>query len=107
MMPICDYNEPNYWLSCMTLKKGSKIKPIDIMEKLENENIESRPVWKPMHIQPFFEKYDFFTNKATETVSEDLFNRGICLPSDTKMTKEDILRVVRIVNDLFDKAKTK
>lgn len=103
MMPICEYNEPNYWLSCMTLKEESIIKPIDIMIALEKENIESRPVWKPMHMQPFFEKYEFVQVKDGISVSEDLFNRGVCLPSDTKMSEEDMKRVVSIIKRLFDK----
>src|SRR5690625_5111020 len=53
-MPINDWNEPNYWLSCITLE--GDVKPLDIMEALEKENIESRPIWKPMHLQPIFEK---------------------------------------------------
>ena len=60
------------------------------METLEKENIDSRPVWKPMHLQPVFKEYDFITAKNDGTsVSEDLFNRGVCLPSDTKMTEEE------------------
>ena len=104
MMPICEYNEPNYWLSCITLKEESIIKPIDIMVALEKENIESRPVWKPMHMQPFFKDYEFVQVKDGISVSEDLFNRGVCLPSDTKMTEEDMQRIVSIVKECFDKA---
>ena len=102
MMPICEYNEPNYWLSCITLKEESIIKPIDIMVALEKENIESRPVWKPMHLQPVFKDYEFFSAKEGMSVSEDLFNRGICLPSDTKMTEKDMQRIVSIIEGCFD-----
>ena len=102
MEPICDYGEPNYWLSAVTVDKNSKVKPLDIMVALENDNIESRPIWKPMHIQPFYEKYDFFNhNENGISVSEDLFNRGVCLPSDTKNTKEDMDRIIKIIRDLF------
>lgn len=101
MMPI--YENPNYWLSVMTIKKGSSVKPIDIMEKLEKENIESRPVWKPMHMQPVFKDYKFFSNLDEVSVSEDLFNRGVCLPSDTKMTDEDLNRVIDLVKRCFIK----
>lgn len=101
MMPI--YESPNYWLSVMTIKDGSRIKPIDIMEKLEKENIESRPVWKPMHMQPVFEGYKFFSDLDEGSVSEDLFNRGVCLPSDTKMTDEDLNRVIDLVKCCFVK----
>lgn len=103
MMPVCDYNEPNYWLSVITLKEDSRVKPMDIMRALEAENIESRPVWKPMHLQPFFKEYDFVQVVDGISVSEDLFNRGICLPSDTKNTKEDMERIINIVRGCFKK----
>ena len=95
MMPINEWNEPNCWLSCITL--NGKVKPIDIMVALENENIESRPIWKPMHLQPFFEGCDF----VGEGVSEKIFENGVCLPSDTKMTEEDLNRVVKIIKGLW------
>jgi len=94
-MPINSWNKPNYWLSCITL--NGKIKPIQIMEALEKENIESRPIWKPMHMQPFFEKYDFIGSNVSQT----LFEKGICLPSDTKMTDEDLKRICKIIKELF------
>lgn len=100
--PIPEGTKPNHWLSVMTLKKDSKVKPLEIMEALEKENIETRPVWKPMHLQPVFEKYDFITAcENGSSVSEDLFNRGVCLPSDTKMTKEEQERVIEIIKKLF------
>ena len=103
MMPICDYNKPNYWLTCITIKENSKVKPLDIMLKLENENIESRPVWKPMHLQPIFKNYEFFNhNKEGISVSEDIFNRGVCLPSDTKMSINDQQRIINIIKGLWN-----
>lgn len=93
-MPVNEWNKPNYWLSTITL--NGKIRPLDVMVALENENIESRPIWKPMHRQPFFEKYDFIGTG----VSEQLFENGVCLPSDTKMTDEDLERVVNIIKEL-------
>ncbi len=94
-MPINDWDEPNYWLSSLTLL--GIVRPIDLFEALERENIESRPVWKPMHLQPYFEKYDFIG----EGVSEKLFENGVCLPSDTKMTDEDLSRTVNIIKGLW------
>ena len=93
-MPINDWNEPNYWLSVMTL--SGKVRPLDVMEALEAENIESRPVWKPMHMQPFFAEYDYIGGN----VSEKLFENGVCLPSDTKMTDRDIERICGIIKGL-------
>ena len=100
MQPILADTKPNHWLSVITLKENSKVKPLDIMETLEKENIESRPVWKPMHMQPVFKQYDFIKveNKA---VSEDLLKRGVCLPSDTKMTKEEQDKIIEIINNLW------
>lgn len=94
-MPNNEWDEPNYWLSSITL--SGKVRPIDIFDALEAENIESRPVWKPMHMQPFFEKFDF----VGEGVSEKLFENGVCLPSDTKMTDEDLERVVKTIKGLW------
>ena len=94
-MPINDWNEPNYWLSVMTLK--GKVRPLEVMEALEKENIESRPVWKPMHMQPFFAEYDYVGGD----VSEQLFKNGVCLPSDTKMTDEDLERICGIIKSLW------
>jgi dTDP-4-amino-4,6-dideoxygalactose transaminase len=95
MMPINDWNEPNYWLSCITL--NGMLRPLNIMEALEAENIEARPIWKPMHKQPFFEKYDFIG----DGVSEKIFKNGVCLPSDTKMTDKDLERIVMIIKRLW------
>lgn len=96
-MPSNEWDEPNYWLSSITLT--GKVRPIDIFNALETENIESRPVWKPMHLQPFFEKYDF----VGEGISEKLFENGVCLPSDTKMTDGDLERVVETIKGLWFK----
>lgn len=103
MMPVCDYGEPNYWLTTITLNENSKVKPLDIILALEKENIESRPIWKPMHIQPYYKEYDFYSHNDEDevSVSEDIFNRGVCLPSDTKMTKEEQERVIEIIKNIF------
>lgn len=103
MMPVCEYGEPNYWLTTITLSENSKVKPLDIILDLEKENIESRPIWKPMHIQPYYKEYDFYSHNDEDevSVSEDIFNRGVCLPSDTKMTNEEQERVIKIIKALF------
>lgn len=93
-MPENDFDRPNYWLSAITL--NGELQPNDIIEALENENIESRPLWKPMHLQPMFAEYDFVGGN----VAERLFKTGICLPSDTKMTEEDLQRVVNVIKGL-------
>ena len=101
MQPIPNNTKPNHWLSVITLKENSKIKPLEIMEALEKENIESRPVWKPMHMQPVFKAYD--TIKVSDKpISEELFEKSVCLPSDTKMTNEEQEVVINIIKKLFE-----
>lgn len=90
-----------HWLSILKLK-DSKVTPLNIIEALEKENIESRPIWKPMHLQPIFKDYDFFNhNEEGLSVSEELFNTGVCLPSDTNMTSEEQDKVINIIKELF------
>lgn len=93
-MPNNEWDEPNYWLSCITL--NGKLKSLEVMEALESENIESRPVWKPMHLQPYFKNYDY----VGTTISEQLFENGVCLPSDTKLTDKDLYRITSIIKSL-------
>lgn len=94
-MPINDWNNPNCWLTSITL--NGKITPTQLMDALEEENIESRPVWKPMHMQPVFEQYDYVGTNVGQT----LFETGVCLPSDTKMTDVDLERVVKVIKGLW------
>lgn len=99
MMPIHDeWQRCNCWLSCMTIDATSNVSPLDVQLALEEENIESRPLWKPMHLQPVFDDCDYIDNGS---ISEYLFNRGICLPSDTKMTGDEIEKVINIIRGLF------
>jgi len=90
-MPINEWNRPNCWLSVIML--NGKVRPLDIITALEEENIESRPVWKPMHLQPFFDKYDFIGNG----ISESIFENGLCIPSDTKMSEREISKVCECI----------
>lgn len=87
----------NFWLSPMLID-SKRITPDMVIDVLEKENIESRRIWKPMHLQPVYAKCDVIGGK----VAEDLFNRGVCLPSDTKMTDEDLQRVISIVKGMFE-----
>ena len=104
MMPMADYGKSNCWLSVMTIKETSSVKPLDVILSLENEDIESRPIWKPMHMQPVFSKYDFINkNDYGISVSEYIFNTGVCLPSDSKMTNEEIEKTINIIKSCFKK----
>ena len=101
MQPYLKNSTPNHWLSSILLEKNSKVKPLDIIVALEKANIESRPIWKPMHLQPVFADYDFITTEEKESISQDIFERGVCLPSDTKMKKEEQEKVIETIKKLF------
>ena len=96
MNPYMTESEPNHWLSCFLLDRGAATDPITILERLQEQGIETRPVWKPMHMQPVFKDCDFVTVGET-VVDEDIFARGLCLPSDIKMTAEDQQYVIDAV----------
>ena len=100
MNPYLEYSEPNFWLSCILIDKDCKVKPVDIYKKLMKNEIESRPIWKPMHLQPVYADRDYIT-VGGEDVSSDIFSRGLCLPSDIKMTEEQQAKVIEIVKSLF------
>lgn len=99
MNPYLKESRPNFWLSAMTIDPGCPVTPEQVRLALEAENIESRPIWKPMHLQPVFAGREFIT--AGDLVGEDIFARGLCLPSDIKMTEEEQGRVISIVRGLF------
>ena len=85
----------NRWLTTIIVdpEKTGGVSREDIRQALEKENIESRPVWKPMHMQPVFAHARFYESR----VSEALFEKGLCLPSGSALTEEDLERVVTVV----------
>lgn len=102
----------NCWLSTIQLMEDSPVRPMDIMKALEEDDVESRPVWKPMHLQPVFKECDFISDVerleivdeelgADNSVAGTLFRNGVCLPSDTKMTEEDLERIKQVVRRLW------
>lgn len=102
MNPYTEDASPNFWLSCLTINADAleKATPEKLRLELEKHNIESRPIWKPMHMQPVFAENDFIT--AGDNVGEDIFARGICLPSDIKMTESGQQKVIDIIKGCFD-----
>ncbi len=98
-MPEASYGKSNRWLTTLTVDPDRfGATNLDIIEALEADNIEARPVWKPMHLQPVFADARMFGG----AVSERLFTTGLCLPSGTQMTDDDIDRVVEIVRHTRD-----
>ena len=100
MNPYLSCSKPNFWLSCITIDEGSSVKPLDILLALEKENIESRPIWKPMHLQPVYKGSDMI-GAGDGFLCEKIFDRGLCLPSDIKNTREDMDRIITIIRSLF------
>lgn len=115
---IKDIMEPNFWLSCLLidkdamcrqvrgekealyLKESGKSCPTEILETLARHNAEGRPIWKPMHMQPIYRMNKFVKVKDMD-VGADIFERGLCLPSDNKMTQEQQDTVIEIIKDCF------
>lgn len=122
-------SEPNFWLSCIIIDKDAMAKqvrtdctatyesekgkscPTEILEVLEKHNAEGRPVWKPMHMQPIFKTNSFVTQNGlfegeeytdgVTSVGADIFERGLCLPSDIKMTEEEQDKIIEIIKSCF------
>ena len=128
-----DTMEPNFWLSCLLIDPAAMCKqvrsdsdacyvhekgktcPTEILEKLAAANAEGRPIWKPMHLQPFFRMNPFVTRGGdgrartnayiaggVEDVGMDIFNRGLCLPSDNKMTADEQDEIIAIIRNCFN-----
>ena len=128
-----DVMEPNFWLSCLLIDPDAMCKqvrsdsdacyvhekgktcPTEILEKLAAMNAEGRPIWKPMHMQPFFRMNPFVTRDGdgrartnayiaggVEDVGADIFARGFCLPSDNKMTVDEQMEIIRVIRNCFD-----
>ena len=94
--PYLEKSNPNFWLSCVTINEGTDITPQRIIKAIDDVNAEARPIWKPMHMQPIFEKYDLVSFEH-ESVAKEIFTRGLCLPSDIKMTDDDLNRIITAV----------
>ena len=88
----------NRWLTTILISNKSEINREDIRLELLKNNIESRPLWKPMHLQPVFNSYNSFNNG----ISEDFFNRGLCLPSGSNMDEKDLQRVINVIKGLYE-----
>ena len=96
-MPIADYGEPNYWLTCITIDPGLFGTDREaIRVALESHDIEARPTWKPLHLQPVFAS----NSMVGGAVCADIFDHGLCLPTGSALSVEDQDRVVGIITDL-------
>lgn len=120
MNPFEECSDPNYWLSCITIDKefmaaqfrddraakyekiDGKSTPTEILEILSQNNAEGRPIWKPMHMQPIYKNHIYIKLDDKISVDEDIFERGLCLPSDNKMTEKEQGEIIRIIKGCFN-----
>ena len=119
MNPITEGTEPNYWLSALIIdeqymckqtrenakatyaSEAGKTCPSEILEVLAKYNVEGRPIWKPMHMQPMYCEHAFVTGEENMDVGADIFARGLCLPSDINMTADEQDKVIEIIKSCF------
>ena len=130
--PITQGTEPNYWLSALIIDKDAMCKnvkgeneslyrsergkscPMEILEAISSINAEGRPIWKPMHMQPMYRMHEFVGREGSLRsqmnayieenldVGADIFERGICLPSDNKMSVSEQERIIEVVKACFE-----
>lgn len=99
-MPEATYCRPTRWLTTLTVDPSiTGIGRTEIIEALEKENIEARPVWKPMHLQPLYQGFDYFKLNDGMSVSDQLFYQGLCLPSGSNLSIDDQNRIIDIIRD--------
>lgn len=99
MQPKLECAEPNRWLSVALLDADCGVTPADMLARLNEANIEGRHLWKPMNLQPIFADCPF-VSVSEKPVCDDLFARGVCLPSDTKMRMDDVDRVCEVIRGM-------
>ena len=120
MNPITDGTKPNYWLSCLIIDKDAMAKqsrtdtepsfvaekgkscPTEILDAIASINAEGRPIWKPMHMQPIYKDNLFVKVDDFIDVGADIFDKGLCLPSDNKMTPEQQDRIIEVIRRCFE-----
>lgn len=94
-MPELENTKSNRWLTTLTInEKEAGVTVKEILNRLSEENIEARPVWKPLHMQPLFKEANYYSHSENESISEQLFHNGICLPSGSNMTEDEQFRVI-------------
>lgn len=93
----------NRWLTALTIDpEKTGVSHQEITERLADENIEARPVWKPMHLQPLFDGVAYYPHEEGNSISDELFEYGLCLPSGTNMSVEEQERVIGIISELLE-----
>ncbi|WP_213585726.1 DegT/DnrJ/EryC1/StrS aminotransferase family protein [Paenibacillus sp. J2TS4] len=97
-MPEAAFGRSTRWLTTMTIdRQAHGVSPAELVDALAAQQIEARPVWKPLHLQPLFSGCPYYEHEPGESVSDRLFENGLCLPSGSNLSPEDQYRVVHLV----------
>ncbi|WP_203287286.1 aminotransferase class I/II-fold pyridoxal phosphate-dependent enzyme [Metabacillus sp. cB07] len=97
LLPELDQTFSNRWLTALCIEEESNIDILDLINMMAEENIEIRPIWKPLHLQPLFHGAKYFSHYKSDSISEKLFNSGVCLPSGSNLTEKEQLRVINCI----------
>lgn len=103
MMPISDKGNPNYWLSVIFFDSDYSVTPEDIVSSMVELNIQTRPTWKPMHLQPLFWDCLSFPHEDEKFICEEIYQYGLCLPSGEALTEEEQLFIVNNILNISKK----
>jgi pyridoxal phosphate-dependent aminotransferase EpsN len=105
-MPELEGTMSNRWLTALVIDQAKlRVTPLEIIHTLEKENIEARPVWKPLHLQPVFKGTKYYSHTPHVSISEQLFANGLCLPSGSNMTGEEQERIISILQKTLSRPK--
>lgn len=101
-MPEADFGRSNRWLTTLTIDENQTgVTVNDLLNAFEDHNIEGRPVWKPLHLQPVFKDCLYFTHEENRSVSDELFAQGVCLPSGSSLTEEEQDKVIQVMRSIL------
>jgi pyridoxal phosphate-dependent aminotransferase EpsN len=99
-MPELKDTQSNRWLTALTInEKEAGVTAGEVLVALTKENIEARPVWKPLHLQPIFDGLRYYPHRKNDSVSDRLFQQGLCLPSGSNMAFDDQMRVIECIKE--------
>ena len=105
-MPELEHTRSNRWLTALTIsEEHTEVSVSSLLKALQDENIEARHVWKPLHMQPLFKKCKYFSHQENEHVAEQLFKTGLCLPSGSSMTTAEQILVIHTILETIKKGK--
>jgi len=102
-MPEADYGKATRWLTALQLDPSrTSARPSDVMNALAKSNIEARHIWKPMHRQPLFKGAKYFEHSAELSFSDEVFEHGVCLPSGSDLTEEEVSKICKIIRSVLE-----